>query len=264
MTGASSGLGREIARELALRHGANLVLTARRRDRLDALRGELTKGAGVQVEIVPADLSRNGEPDRLFRQAVQGRVLYGAILNAGVTHFGEHLELDWSAFEKLMATNVTSVARLVHLAVPHLIENGSGGGLMLVTSLTALIPVPYQTAYSSTKAFITTLGRGLHHELHNKDVSVTTFVPAAIDTEMIHLSGTVHTWSPKSIMVQAADACAREAVEAFAARRYMYVPRRFNRLQLALAPLLPRAFLGSQLASQFRRALQRVREQRND
>ena len=65
-------------------------------------------------------------------------------------------------------------------------------------------------------------------------------------------------------MVQAADACAREAVEAFAARRYMYVPRRFNRLQLALAPLLPRAFLGSQLASQFRRALQRVREQRND
>ena len=143
VTGASSGLGREMAKILAVRYGANLVIAARREDRLLELSRELERDAGVKVEICVADLSNLGDVDRVISKATEGRALFGAILNAGVTHFGPYADLSWDDFRSMLDTNVTATVRLSTALIPHL--EAQGGGLMIVSSMAGIFPVPYQT-----------------------------------------------------------------------------------------------------------------------
>src|SRR3954454_17368519 len=92
VTGASAGLGRELAREIARRHGGHLVLVARRRERLEELQREL-EPHGAKIVCITADLSKADDLERVVKQATDGRDLHAAISNAGVTYFGHHLEL---------------------------------------------------------------------------------------------------------------------------------------------------------------------------
>jgi len=177
ITGASSGLGRAMAVILARDYGAHIIAVARREARLTALRDELVALPGVQVETIVADMSSASDVDRVVQQATSGRKLYGAILNAGVTHFGRHEELAWSAFETMLHTNVTSVVRMTSELIPVLLEQDLGGGIMLVSSMAGLTPIPYQAAYSGTKAFLVNFGCSLWHELQGKNLSITTYAP---------------------------------------------------------------------------------------
>lgn len=255
VTGASSGLGREIARDLAKRHGANLILVARRRERLQELKTELQTEAGVQARVVDADLSSIADVDRVFAQSTAECEVQAVILNAGITHFGHHHELAWDTFENMLDTNVKSAVRLTHHFVPYLLGKDHGGALMLVTSMAGMQPVPFQTAYSSTKAFLTTFGMGLHHELAGKNISITTFAPGGIATEMTEGNGLAAHFG-RGLQIQPAQFVAREAVNSLVQRRYLYVPGQFNRLQLFLPRLLPRRLVGSVVAGTFHKALQ--------
>ncbi|HLM43029.1 MAG TPA: SDR family NAD(P)-dependent oxidoreductase, partial [Myxococcaceae bacterium] len=189
ITGASSGLGLELARHIAKEHGGHVVLVARRRERLETLAEELRSRYGVQAACVTADLSRPEDVERLFTEATTGRDIHAVILNAGVTYWGEAMKLGWSDFQAMLDTNVTSLVRLSTLFVPYLIERGTHGGLMFVSSVAGLIPVPYQAAYSGTKAFVTSYGQCLAQELRPKGVSVTVFAPGGISTELLVNSG---------------------------------------------------------------------------
>ena len=151
VTGASSGLGLEMARQLANRDQADLVLVARRLDRLNELKAELEGSTGIRCQVIAADLSKPQDVDRVFAEATAAGEIYGVILNAGVTHFGKHLDMEWSGFETMLATNVTSVVRLVNLFTPYLIGQGREGGIMLVSSMAGLLPVPFQDATSCAR-----------------------------------------------------------------------------------------------------------------
>src|SRR5690606_26189750 len=170
VTGASSGLGRELTRRLASAYGANLVIVARRRDRLEELRRELETAHRVRVRTLTADLSNLSEVDGLISELKNGEQLYAAILNAGVTHFGRYHELDFADFQKMLHTNVSSVVRLSSELVPYIEHGAPGGGLLFVSSMAGIFPVPYQTAYSGTKAFIVHYACGLWHELRGRNV----------------------------------------------------------------------------------------------
>jgi short-subunit dehydrogenase len=237
VTGASSGLGWEMARQFALEHGANVIAVARRAPRLEELKRELESRARVKVETITADLAKLEDVDRVFRQAVAQGPLYAAVLNAGVTHFGEYHELSWSDFQTMLATNVTGVVRLTTLILPHLEQRAEGGGLMIVSSLAGLQPVPYQTAYSATKAFLVAFGCGLWHETQGHNVSVTTFIPGGIKTEMT----STDRFGPLTGWLMAVEPCAREGIQAFAKRRYLHVPGAFMRVGSAFLDLLPSA-----------------------
>ena len=251
VTGASSGLGAEMARILAFEHGANLVLTARREDRLLELKKEIQSVAKVEVVTIPADLSQIDDTQRFFDLAVEGREIYGAILNAGITHFGHWDELSFDQFLQMQAVNNTCVVKLATLLVPYLEKQGHNGGIELVASMAGVVPVPFQTHYSATKAFLVHFGACLHHEMSTRGVSVTTFVPGGIVTEMTEgqrfndLRGWLMPVRP----------CAREGVEALMKRRYIHSPGMLYRFGGAITKLLPQRLFVSQVANQYRKSL---------
>jgi short-subunit dehydrogenase len=256
VTGASSGLGLEMSRQLARDYKANLVLVARRGDRLETLKHELEGKHGVRVQPVVADLSREDDVERAFREATSEHDLYGVILNAGITHFGEHLDLSWTDFRTMLATNINAVAHLTHLSVPYLLERKQSGGLMLVSSLTGVMPLPYQAAYSGTKAFMVGFGQSLEYELRGKAVSVTNFIPGGIATEMSVGSGLSQHFGDNSPYIQTVEVCAKDAIEAFRLRKRTYVPGWFNRFGVLSGKLLPRALtVGVAIGMEYRKAL---------
>jgi len=253
VTGASSGLGSEVARALARDHGANPILVARRRERLEDLATELRDKHGVEAITIAADLSRPEDVDRVFDESTEGREVHAAVLNAGVTHFGDNRELDWETFETLLATNVTSSVRLSSRFVPYLVDRDGGGAIMFVTSLAGLVPVPYQTAYSATKAFMTTYGQGLYHELSKENVSVTTFAPGGIATAMAEPLNFEGPFA--DLQTQSAEEVARVALRAMIGREYLRVPGLVNRLQLFLPRLVPRRLATAIVAKTYRKLL---------
>ncbi|MFZ5893547.1 MAG: SDR family NAD(P)-dependent oxidoreductase [Myxococcota bacterium] len=248
LTGASSGLGHEMAKMLAQRYGANLFIVARRRERLESLRSELEKSAGVQVATCCADLSKLEDVDRVIREASE-KELYAAILNAGVTHFGSHRSLDWEAFRQMLDTNVTAVVRMSTALIPQLEKHG--GGMMVVSSMAGIHPVPYQTAYSATKAFLVHFGAGLWHELRGRNVSVTTYAPSGVVTEMT--AG--ENFNPLRKWLMPVEQAALEGLEAFRLRKYMHIPGFANRWGSIFVRMLPQRFTTSIVAAQYRNAL---------
>lgn len=255
VTGASSGLGREIARVLAREHRANLVLVARRRERLEELATEIQAAYGVSVRVAPADLGQLDQVERVFEETTAEVPLAGAVLNAGITHFGDWDELSWEGYQQMQALNVTSIVRLTTLLLPYLEKRREAGAVMLVASMAGLVPTPYQTAYSATKAFLVHFGCGLYHEMLPRGVSVTTFVPGGIQTEMTDgvRFNDLRGW------LMPVDVCAREAVRAFRERAYVHSPSLLYRWGSVVTRLLPQRFFIGRVADQYRKSLERNR-----
>ncbi|MFD0794459.1 SDR family NAD(P)-dependent oxidoreductase [Mucilaginibacter litoreus] len=251
VTGASSGLGQEMARQLANIHNANLIIAARRADKLQQLKTELEQQAGVKIKVVVADLSILEDADRLIAESIADGNLYGAILNAGVTYFGRHKQLSWDKFEGILKTNVTGVVRMTNALINYFDQPGKEGGLMLVSSMAGFFPVPYQTAYSATKAFINAFGNALHNELTNPDFSITVFAPGGIATEMTHGA----EFNDLKGWLMPVQQAAKEAINAFTTRKYNYVPGLMNRIGNVFMNFLPKKFIGSRMSKVYLKSL---------
>jgi uncharacterized protein len=251
VTGASAGLGHSLAQKLATEHGANLVVTARRAERLDALKTQLEAAANVQVVPLVGDMARAEDVERLLSEATAGRQLSAAILNAGITHLGRHDELQWQAFLALLQINVTANVRLASELAKHMQAHQLGGAIMLVSSLAGVMPVPFQSAYSGTKAFLNAFGVGLAHELKGSKVSVTVFAPGGIATEMT----ATDRFAPLSKWLAPVETVADEALAALQRRDELAVPGFLNRLGVFAFRLVPRSFAVGQLARTYRKAL---------
>ncbi|GAC1341467.1 MAG: mycolate reductase [Myxococcales bacterium] len=252
VTGASSGLGRAMAFLLAREHGANIVAVARRANLLDELKREIESGSAARVEPLVADMARPEDVERVLRTVTGDRPIHAAVLNAGVTHFGHYDALSWPDFETMLHVNVTSTVRLTTGLLPFLERGGEGGGLLLVASMAGMMPIPYQAAYSATKAFLVHFGCGLWHELRGRNVSITTYAPGGIATEMT--AG--ESFEPLRRWLMPVVPAAREGIEAFRTRKYLHVPGRANRIGSALLRLLPRRMVGSRVGAVYRRALE--------
>ena len=184
VTGASSGLGLEMARQLARDHGAHPVLVARRKDRLEALRDDLAK-FGAKAEVIAADMTKPADIARLFEESTKSP-LAGVILNAGVTFFGHATEQSEESIATLIATNVQSVVDLTLRYVRYYQTNREAGAILLVSSMASLQPMPFQATYGGSKAFVTSFGLAMAEELRE---SRSASPPSA-------LAASRPTWSP--------------------------------------------------------------------
>jgi len=254
VTGASSGLGREIARVIARDYHGHVVAVARRADRLAELARELSERWGATTLPIVADLTRAADLERCFAEATNGRAVKGVVLNAGVTFYGQTLSQSAASVETLLATNAAAPVRLAQLFGRYLVAQGEGGGMLLVTSMAGLVPMPYQAVYGGTKALLTSFGLALREELRQSGVSVSVFAPGGIATEMLDLSGLSAKFAADGPGMMSADACAAAAVRAFVARRALVVPGAMNRVTAWLMHCLPRSWVIPTVARLYRQS----------
>jgi short-subunit dehydrogenase len=219
VTGASSGIGTELARELA-RRGWGVTLVARRKDRLSELAGELASEHGVRAEPLEADLAdpeaRAALPGRVAELGLQVEIL---VNNAGVAYMGDFATSDPVDQKTMVAVNVDAVVDLTSAYAGEMAARGAGG-ILIVSSTSALQPGPKSAVYAATKAFDSFFGSALHKELRPKGVHVSTLMPGPVDTEIANVNGGKHPASalPKPFW-KSPEQTARAGVDGLEANR---------------------------------------------
>ena len=214
VTGASSGIGSELARTLAAR-GHGLALVARRRERLDDLAQELSGGYGVDVSVHARDLINLIERRELVAEVrAMRRPVVGLCNNAGFGTSGRFHELDADRELDEVELNVSAVVDLTHSFVGEMVERGAGA-ILNTASIAAFQPLPGLATYSATKAFVQTFSEALHTELTDTGVSCTVLCPGPVATEWEEISGaggimpSVAYVDPESIAESAVDGMER-------------------------------------------------------
>jgi len=186
VTGASSGIGEHFARQLA-RAGFNLLLVARREDRLRDLRAELGQRRRREFEPVVADLADPEAVERVVASTT-GRDVGLLVSNAGFGLKGGFLSHDRARLEAMLNVNARAPLLLAHALLPRLRKRATGG-IILTGSQEGEAPFPWSTAYAATKAFVHSLGMGLYGELAGTGIDVLVLAPGATDTEALGLQG---------------------------------------------------------------------------
>jgi short-subunit dehydrogenase len=238
ITGASRGIGAELAREAALA-GHDLILSARSEDSLTPLADELRR-MGRQVEILTADLARPGAAEELWIRASQSRRITVLVNNAGLGSNGAFAEPEgWPREEAILAVNVTAAATLMKAALVHMAENGAGR-ILNVASTAAFMPGPGLAVYHGSKAFLLFLSEAAAAENAAPGVTVTALCPGPTRTEFFSAADMDDARLLKMVPVLRADAVARAGWTGMMAGRRIVVPGLVNKL-LAFSPrLLPR------------------------
>jgi short-subunit dehydrogenase len=188
ITGASSGLGVEFAERLAQR-GANLILVARRADRLEALRSRLSETYGVTVTALPADLAAPGAAEKLRKRVTElGLPVHTLINNAGFGSRNRFEDEDAARIHEEVTLNVTAVVDLTHAFYAEL-QSHAGGALVNVASTAAFQPIPKMAVYGATKAFVLSFTEALWHENKGTGLRVLALCPGATHTEFFDIAG---------------------------------------------------------------------------
>jgi short-subunit dehydrogenase len=243
VTGASAGIGADIARELASRgHGVTLV--ARREDRLRELASELESQHGVRAEVVACDLSHYNARQRLIAE-LDERALTVEILvnNAGFGSAGIFQDLDQETERRMVRTNIDALHHLCSVYVPPMVRRGHGA-VLNVASTAAFQPLPRQATYGATKAFVLSFTEALHSDLGGTGVTATALCPGPVKTEFVDVAGMgdAADGTPSFVWMSAEDT-ARAGVRGLERGKRVVVPGALNRATTISGQHTPRAVL---------------------
>ncbi|MDB5592991.1 SDR family oxidoreductase, partial [Enterovirga sp.] len=236
ITGASSGIGLEMAR-LAARRGRSLVLTARRTDRLDALAGEL-RGGDVRVETVTMDLQRPDGAEALLRAVEERGITVDTLVNnAGFGLRGGFRTMPYDEQIAMVELNCTTLTRLCRLVLPGLVERRRGG-IINLSSMAAFQAVPFMSAYAATKAYVLLLSEGMHEEVRRHGVTVTAVCPGPTATEFRLRANLEKSKLFQGGGMSAVDV-ARLGLDGYEAGRAVVIPGAGNRALSVLSKVVP-------------------------
>jgi len=241
VTGASSGIGAALARELA-REGANLVLTARRQDRLQALAQELTESHDVHVSVEAVDLGAPGAAAIVEERTEGAGVAIDVLVNnAGFGLYEPFAAAPWERYAQMLTLNVVALTELTHRMVPHMIARGRGW-VMNVASIGAYLPTPTFAVYGASKAYVRNFTEALRYELRGTGVRAIAVCPGATQSEFTLVAGQTLLPSAERWLMSA-EKCAAIAVRKMLAGRATVVTGSVNALGMWLLRLLPRALM---------------------
>lgn len=241
VTGASSGIGRELALCFA-RDGASLALVARREERLHALAEELGERHRTTATVLPGDLAEPDGPVRIVRELeARGVAVDVLVNNAGFGARGRFASLDLDRQLAMVQVNVTALMHLTGLLLPGMIERDRGG-ILNVGSLAGFIPGPRMAVYYATKAFVLSFTEGLAEELRGTGVQATVLAPGPVATEFATAGGMA---DGKAIRPRAASAAATAAAghRGFRRGEVIVVPEVTGRIGLGVVRLAPRGLV---------------------
>ena len=230
VTGASSGIGKEFARQLAA-SGFHVVLVARRLSILQELGSRLATEFGVQYRAVGVDLTEEHFLSTL-EEATHDLDIGLVVSNAGTWMLGDFVTMDSRALQRSLRLNVKAHLDVAHHFGQHLTRRRRGG-LLLTASTAGLQGIPFSAEYAAAKAYVLTLGEGLHDELQKVGVHVTVLLPGATDTPLLAASGFD---LPAFLKPMSPEQCVAEGLAALSANRATHIAGRMNRILAALMP----------------------------
>ena len=264
VTGASTGIGYAIAKELA-RRGANLILsaTARSEDKLHELSSEI-KDLGSECRIFLEDLSRLNSGRSLYDQIkLQNLHVDLLINNAGYGRWGTFHEVEMEDYADMIQLNITSLSELSHLFIPDMISV-SEGGVINVGSVASLTPVPYSSVYAATKAYVLSLSEGLRYEYRNSNIRIMALLPGATVSNF----GQVATAksdklrerlnkrtkrSATGTVFQTSHEVAVECLDGFTKDKQFIIPGKGNRRTALITKFMPRTKVLNTVGSLFKK-----------
>ncbi len=239
VTGASSGLGVDFARQLA-EAGCNLVITARREDRLIALKQELaTSHPGITVDVIVMDLAGRNAAQQLHEEITGwGRDVDVLINNAGYGLFGWFLERSWDDLEAMVRVNTLVPQELTHLFASGMARRGFGR-ILFVSSMAAYQATPTYAAYAAAKSKILLFGEAMNFELRGTGVSATVLSPGMTRTEFLEVSGQKATLAQRILMMESPDVV-RTGLSALMHGKASVVPGWINTALVVSTKFVPR------------------------
>jgi len=241
VTGASAGIGRALAEQLAA-EGANLFLTARRLDRLNEIADWLRMQRGIEVETLAADLIEPGAPNEIYKRTEASGIHPSLLVNnAGFGLFGEFRTADRARLLAMIQVNCAAVVALTHLYLPGMIERRSGD-ILIVSSTAAFQSVPYHSVYAATKGFDLLFAEGLAEEVGKSGVRVCALCPGNTESEFHQIAG-----EPTDVPLQRqkADEVARLGLEGLRKGKHIVVCGLGNLMGMEIQRLLPRGLVSS-------------------
>jgi len=248
ITGASAGIGWELARQLAA-GGANLVLTARRADRLQKLAADLASKHGIQTEVFTADLTQPEAPGEILAFTHQkGLEIELLVNNAGFGAFGFIHEIPEQVLMDMIQVNCAAVVRMTRLFAPEMVAR-KHGDILIVASTAAFQAVPFNSAYAATKAFDLLFAEGISEELRPFGVRVCALCPGPTTTEFQQVA---HQPGRAFKVAETADKVARVGLEGLAKGKSYVISGRMNRLMMEAERLAPRRFVAKMAARMMR------------
>lgn len=241
ITGASSGLGIDFAKQLAAA-GAALVLVARRAEALETLAAELRAAHGVAVTVLPADLGAADARAALLAELdARGLGIDILINNAGLGCYGPVLETDWPRLEQMLAVNVTALTHLSRALGERMAARG-WGRIVQIGSTGSFAPSPLYAAYAASKAYVLSFGLALDAELRPQGVCCTTVCPGVTETAFQAVAGQQMNAYLRLTRMQSPDVV-RLGLAAMQAQRRLIVTGRLNAFQAFLTRFTPRGLL---------------------
>ncbi|HUS66020.1 MAG TPA: SDR family oxidoreductase [Kofleriaceae bacterium] len=244
VTGASSGIGAAMARQLAA-WKCGLVLTARRADRLEALAAEVKSAHGVAARVLPADLSDRGAPLRLYEALRQhGTPMDIVINNAGFGTWEPFAQMTWERNAELLQLNVVSLVELCHRFLPDLLARPHRAHILNVASTAAFQPIPLFANYGASKAYVLTFSEALAAELKETNVRVTCVCPGGTTSEFSQVAGQTLNAAARSAMMSA-ERCAAISLRAMLRGKRVIVPGALNKVGAFSTRLVPRRTAGA-------------------
>lgn len=241
ITGASSGIGEEYARQLAQK-GHNILLIARREDRLHKLKEELkNKYPTIQIDFLAQDLTdKNAAQTILSWVQSKHRIVTILINNAGCGYYGPFVEGTKDQHDQTIALNIQSIVDISYCFIPHMLEHKQASYLCHVASMAGYIPVPQFAVYSGTKSFVHSFSECLASELKKSNINVSTLSPGGVYTEFSqHAGQDVKSANgmmyPKEVVSYALD-------KMFKGKR-RFIPGLLNRILVIIARFLPKTLL---------------------
>jgi short-subunit dehydrogenase len=238
VTGASAGIGRCFAERLA-REAWDLVLVARRRERLDELAGELREAHARRVDVLAADLTDAAGVRALEQRIAAEPTLELLVNNAGFGTTGAFAELDRDAEEQELRLNVVALVRLTHAALAEFRERGHGT-VVNVSSLAGFQPAPFNATYAATKAFVNSFTQALHEELRGSGVRVQLLCPGFTRTEFQEVAG-ARTEDVPSFAWMEPEAVVDASLAGLRRNELLVIPGAGNKVMGAVLRTLPSA-----------------------
>ena len=237
VTGASRGIGADVARELA-KGGYDLVLTARSLEPMQALAAEL-QGHAAATTIIAKDLSKPDAALSLAREVeTRGIEIEVLVNNAGLAAIGRFDRSDLRLIGEMLSVNITALTELTRFVVPGMVARGSGK-IMLVSSIAAFCPGPQMAVYFATKAYVLSFGEALAYELRGTGVTVTTVCPGSTATDFLAVAGAPHAVTSGAMMPPAQ--VARQSCRGLVAGRRVVITGWRNRVFAVAAKMTPHA-----------------------